>query len=238
MTPRPSRSSCLPPTPTSTCKIAELAAFVGAPTALKGVTDKTLIKPVGAGPFVLESRDQGVKTVLKKNTGYWDAPRPYIDTYTLMVIPESNTGQNMIVQGGLDFMMGYAYQYGANATMPGVATKKVPINGYNIAYFITDGGTTGLFNDVKARQAVAAGVDRNKWVEALTQDATIKAPDALYPKTSPYFDAALVYPKYRPRGGPEAGRRSHRQRQEVRVHHPRAELLRHRPRRRSTCSSR
>ncbi len=177
-------------------KIAELAAFVGAPSALKGVTDKTLIKPVGAGPFVLDSRDQGVKTVLKRNAKYWDAPRPYIDQYTLMVIPESNTGQNMIVQGGLDYMMGYAYQYGANATMPGVATKAVPINGYNIAYFITDGGTTGLFNDAKARQALAAGVDRDKWVNALTQDASIKSPAALYPNDSPYYDGSLIYPKY------------------------------------------
>ncbi len=177
-------------------KIAELAAFVASPAALKAATEKTDIKPVGAGPFTLVSWDQGVKDVLKRNPDYWDAPRPYIDEYVLMTIPESNTGQNMIVQGGLDFMMGYAYQYGANATAPGVATQVVPINGYNIAYFINDGGTTGLFNDVKARQAVAYGVDRNKWVEALTQDASIKAPDALYPPTSPYHDPSLVYPTY------------------------------------------
>lgn len=177
-------------------QIAELAAFVGSPASLKGVTDKTQIKPVGAGPFTLVSWDQGVKEVLKKNPGYWDAPRPYIDEYVLLTIPESNTGQNMIVQGGLDFMMGYAYQYGRNATMPGVATKTVPVNGYNIAYFITDGGVTGLFNDAKARQAVAVGVDRNKWVEALTQDASIKAPAAMYPTDSPYYDASLAYPAY------------------------------------------
>ncbi|MCW5952384.1 MAG: ABC transporter substrate-binding protein, partial [Propionibacteriaceae bacterium] len=141
-------------------QVAELAAFVGSPASLEGVTDKTAIQPVGAGPFMLESRDQGVKTVLKKNPGYWDAPRPYIDQYVLLTIPESNTGQNMVVQGDLDFMMGYAYQYGRNASMPGVTTKVVPINGYNIAYFVTDGGPTGLFNDARARQAVAVGVDR------------------------------------------------------------------------------
>ena len=156
----------------------------------------TDIKPVGAGPFVVDSWEQGVKTVLKKNAGYWDAPRPYIDEYVLLVVPESNTGQNMIVQGGLDFMMGYAYQYGANATQPDVATQIVPINGYNIAYMINNGGTTGLFNNAKAREALVVGVDRAKWVEALTQDASIKAPVALYPETSPYFDSTLVYPAY------------------------------------------
>jgi peptide/nickel transport system substrate-binding protein len=175
-------------------KIAELAAFIASPTALAAAATPTDIKPVGAGPFVLGTWEQGVKTVLKKNADYWDAPRPYIDEYVLMTIPESNTGQNMIVQGGLDMMMGYAYQYGANATQPGVATQVVPINGYNIAYFINDGGTTGLFNNVKARQAVALGVERAKWVEALTQDPSIKAPVAMYPETSPYFDSSLVYP--------------------------------------------
>jgi peptide/nickel transport system substrate-binding protein len=141
-------------------KIAELAAFIASPAALKDAKEKTDIKPVGAGPFTLVSWDQGVKDTLKKNPGYWDAPRPYIDEYVLMTIPESNTGQNMIVQGGLDYMMGYAYQYGTNATAPGVATQVVPINGYNIAYFINDGGTTGLFNDAKARAVVVASTGK------------------------------------------------------------------------------
>ena len=179
-------------------QIAELAAFVASPTALKAAASPTDIKPVGAGPFTVDSWDQGVKEVLKKNPDYWDAPRPYIDTLTLLTIPESNTGQNMVVQGGLDIMMGYSYQYGSNATAPGVATKPVPINGYNIAYFVTNGGVTGLFNDPVARLAVAVGVDRGKWVQALTQDNTVPAPDALYPQDSPYYDPSLVYPAYDP----------------------------------------
>lgn len=177
-------------------KIAELESFIASPAALKAAATKADIKPVGAGAFTVTSWEAGVKSVLTKNPGYWDAPRPYIDTYTLLTIPESNTGQNMVVQGQLDYMMGYAYQYGANATKPGVALKVVAINGYNIAYFVTNGGTTGLFNNAKARQAVAYGVDRKKWVEALTQDNTIPAPAALYPTTSPYYDGALVYPAY------------------------------------------
>jgi peptide/nickel transport system substrate-binding protein len=177
-------------------KVAELAAYIGSPAALAAATEKTDIKPVGAGPFTVKTQEQDIKLVFAKNPGYWDAPRPYIDEYVLMVVPESNTGQNMIVQGGLDFMMGYAYQYGTNATQPGVATLAVPINGYNIGYFITNGGTTGLFNNVKARQAVLYGVDRAKWVEALTQDPSIGAPKAMYPETSPYFDSSLVYPAF------------------------------------------
>jgi peptide/nickel transport system substrate-binding protein len=179
-------------------KVAELAAYIGSPAALEAAVEKTDIKPVGAGPFTVGTWEQGVKVVLEKNPGYWDAPRPYLDEYVLMVVPESNTGQNMIVQGGLDYMTGYAYQYGANASQPGVATRVIPINGYNIAYFITDGGTTGLFNDVKARQAVAVGVDRAKWVEALTQDPSISAPMTMYPDTSAYFDSSLAYPAYDP----------------------------------------
>jgi len=177
-------------------KIAESAAFVASPTALKAATDKPSIQPVGAGPFTMLNRNQGITTILAKNKKYWDAPRPYVDQLQLPIIPESNAGQAQIVSGQLDIMFGYAYQYGANATKPGVATKVVPINGYNSAYFITNGGTTGLFNDVDARMAVAYGVDRNKWVNALTQVDSIKAPDSIYPSTSPYYDATMLYPKF------------------------------------------
>jgi peptide/nickel transport system substrate-binding protein len=177
-------------------KIAELEAFIAAPSALKAATKKADIQPVGAGPFTVGTWSQGVQEILNRNANYWDSPRPYINTLKLMTVPQSNTGQAMIVQGGMDIMMGYSYQYGTNATAPGVATKKVPINGYNIAYFITDGGTTKLFNDVNARQALVMAVDRNKMVQALTQDNTIQAPTSLYPTTSPYYDATLVYPTY------------------------------------------
>ena len=47
------------------------------------------------------------------------------------------------MQGGLDFMFGYLYQYGSNATAPGVTTFKVPIQGFNMAYLNTSAGSPG-----------------------------------------------------------------------------------------------
>ena len=177
-------------------RIAESAAFVASPTALRAASGKSEIRPVGAGPFRLVGGEVGTSEILARNPGYWDQPRPYIDTLELMTVPDSNAAQAMVVAGSLDFMIGYRYQYGSNATKPGVTTRQVPVDAYNIAYFVTSGGTTGLFNDPLARRAVVVGVDRDKWVQALTQDASSKAPATLYSGTSPYFDSTLAYPAY------------------------------------------
>ena len=135
-----------------------------------------------------------MQDVLNRNPGYWDQPRPYLNQIILKTIPESNAGQASIVQGGLDFMFGYLYQYGSNATAPGVTTFKVPIQGFNMAYLNTSGGITGLFKDVRARQALMYGVSLTDWVQALSQDTTMQGPTSLYPSTSPYYDPSLTYP--------------------------------------------
>jgi len=177
-------------------RIAESAAFVASPTALRAASVRSEIQPVGAGPFKLAKWNSGASEILARNPGYWDQPRPYIDTLELMTVPDSNAAQAMVVGASVDFMVGYPYQYGANATKPGITTRQVPIDAYNIAYFVTNGGTTGLFSDPLARRAVVVGVDRNKWVQALTQDGSLQAPATLYPSTSPYYDPTLAYPAF------------------------------------------
>lgn len=41
---------------------------------------------IGTGAFVLEDFDPGVRVTFSKNANYWDAPRPYYDSYELVTI--------------------------------------------------------------------------------------------------------------------------------------------------------
>ncbi|MGO8536165.1 ABC transporter substrate-binding protein, partial [Rhizobium ruizarguesonis] len=80
------------------------------------------IKQVGAGAFTLTEWNQGISMTMARNTGYWDQPRPYLDTIKFAIIPETNSRIATVVQGGETMMAGYPYQFGSNATAPGVAT--------------------------------------------------------------------------------------------------------------------
>ena len=176
-------------------KIAHLAPFIASPAALRAAATKTDIKPVGAGPFLLQTWDQGVSMTLTRNPAYWDQPRPYLDTLKFVIIPETNSRIATVVQGGAQMMAGYPYQFGTNTTAPGVGTIEIPIPGINRAYF---NHASGIFSDVRARQAFWQAIDRTKLMQAFTQTDLYPAPTTYFPQNSPYYDAALSFPAYDP----------------------------------------
>jgi peptide/nickel transport system substrate-binding protein len=174
-------------------KIAHLAPFIASPAALRAAATKTDIKPAGAGPFLLQTWDQGVSMTLTRNPAYWDQPRPYLDTLKFVIIPETNSRIATVVQGGAQMMAGYPYQFGNNATAPGVGKIEIPISGINRAHF---NQVSGIFADVRARQAFWQAVDRSKLMQAFTQTDLFPAPTTYFPQNSPYYDASLTFPAY------------------------------------------
>jgi peptide/nickel transport system substrate-binding protein len=176
-------------------QIAELAPFVASPTMLKAAATKADIKPVGAGAFLLESWNQGIGLTLKRNPNYWDQPRPYLDTLKFAVIPETNSRIATVVQGGATMMAGYPYLFGSNAKAPGVATFEVPIRGIDRAYF---NQASGLFTDLRARQAVYYALDRTRLMKAYTQTDGYKAPTSYFGAKSAYFDPKSALPDVDP----------------------------------------
>jgi peptide/nickel transport system substrate-binding protein len=174
-------------------EIAQLAPFIASPAALNEATSKTDIKPVGAGPFILQNWDQGVSMTLTRNPGYWDQPRPYLETLKFAIIPETNSRIATVVQGGAQMMAGYPYQFGSNASAPGVGQIEIPISGFNRAYF---NQASGIFSDLRARQAFWYGIDRTRLMQAFTQTDIYPAPTTYFPQNSPYYDPSLTFPAY------------------------------------------
>ncbi|CAN5343834.1 ABC transporter substrate-binding protein [soil metagenome] len=174
-------------------QVAELVPFIASPAALKAAAQKTDIKPVGAGAFTLTSWDQGISMTLARNPGYWDQPRPYLDTLKFAIIPETNARIATVVQGGATMMAGYPYQFGTNNKAPGVAQLEIPIRGFNRGFF---NQASGVFTDVRARQAFYYGIDRTKLMQAFTQTDLYKAPIGYFGTKSPYFDGSLPLPGY------------------------------------------
>ncbi|WP_392709631.1 ABC transporter substrate-binding protein [Rhizobium ruizarguesonis] len=181
-------------------QVAELCPFIASPAALKVAKEKTDIKPVGAGAFTLTEWNQGISMTMARNPGYWDQPRPYLDTIKFAIIPETNSRIATVVQGGATMMAGYPYQFGSNATAPGVATREIPIRGINRAYL---NQAKGIFTDVRAREAFYSAIDRARLMQAFTQMPGYKAPSNYFGENSPYFDSASSLPAYDPKKAQE-----------------------------------
>jgi peptide/nickel transport system substrate-binding protein len=175
-------------------EISDQLAYIASPAALKAAgSNKTNIKPVGAGPFKVASWNQGISSTYVRNDGYWDQPRPYLDGLKFVVIADTNARIATVVQGGALAMAGYMFQYGSNATAPGVTTFNVPIPLVNFLYF---NNSTGLFSDVRARQAVMTGVSAPQILAALTQSDIYKSPTTWFQQNSSYYDPSLAFPTY------------------------------------------
>ena len=176
-------------------QVAELCPFIASPAALKAAKDKTDIKPIGAGAFTLTGWNQGISMDMARNPDYWDQPRPYLDTIKFAIIPETNSRIATVVQGGATMMAGYPFQFGSNATAPGVTTHEIPIRGFNRGFF---NQVKGPFTDVRAREAFYTGIDRGRLAQALTQTPGQISPTNYFGKNSSYFDAAYSLPAYNP----------------------------------------
>ncbi|MVA72923.1 ABC transporter substrate-binding protein [Agrobacterium vitis] len=180
--------------------LAQLAPFIASPQALKAAKTKTDIKPVGAGAFVLDSWNQGVSMSMKRNSQYWDQPRPYLDTLKFAIIPETNSRIATVVQGGATMMAGYPYQFGSNAKASGVATHEIPIPGLYRAYF---NQKSGSFTDQRAREAFYQAINPSKLMQAYTQVSGYDIPTNYFTKSSPFYDATYKLPTYNPKHAQE-----------------------------------
>ena len=103
-------------------KVAELIPYIASPAALAAAAKKTDIKPMGAGPFTNTAWSQGVSSAYIRSASYWDQPRPYLDGLKVSIVSDTNARISTVVQGGGQFMAGYPFQFGSNATATHVAT--------------------------------------------------------------------------------------------------------------------
>jgi peptide/nickel transport system substrate-binding protein len=165
--------------------------FVGSPTAIKEMGSDYSTKPVGAGPFKIESSVQGQTLTLVKNPNFalYQKAQPYLDKLVFQGIPDygqqraavaSNTAQVAYASGERDV----------------AAFEKEGLNSWTIR---TGGGGNFMFNTTKppfdnpiARRAVCLALDRKTLAEAFapgTPPAT-----NLFPKSSPFYDEKYNLP--------------------------------------------
>ncbi|MEH6649277.1 MAG: ABC transporter substrate-binding protein [Motiliproteus sp.] len=121
----------------------------------------------GTGPFVVSSREQGVKVELDRFPGYWDtASKGNVDKIIMTPIKESPTRVAALLSGDVDFI----------APVPPTDHKRINENGK--VDLVTLGGTRIItfqmnqerrdeFKDVRVRQAIVHAINNEGIVKKI-----------------------------------------------------------------------
>jgi len=119
---------------------------------------------VGSGPFQLDvqASQKGTRWVWKKNAGYWDEGKPYLDELRQLVLKEDNTAFAAFQAKQIDALDALFFQ-----DMPGLM-KGTP-NAKTFKYlqphaaYLRMGQAPGrVVNDVRVRRAVSLALDRDE----------------------------------------------------------------------------
>jgi peptide/nickel transport system substrate-binding protein len=143
------------------------------------------LKPVGTGPYKLESLEPGKHFVLKKFDAYHVGPKPKaaIGTIDIRTIPEVNTQIAEVFSGGLDMIWGVPPDQADKLKGMGQLTVK---NGatMRIGYLSMDAAARGgdsPFTNKLVRQAISHAIDRKAIVDNLLKGSSQVVDAACYP---------------------------------------------------------
>lgn len=169
--------------------IARYFPFIGSPTAIKSEGADFGIKPVGAGPFVVENWVQGSEIDLVANPDYY-AGAPKLDKLVMRFVPDPQqrvqgmqTGEIQLIDGNAQLFAQadpsyeqYTWQSQAGSWM-GMNANKAP------------------FDNPDAVAAMKTAVD----TEAYAAQFLSESADSYFSHSSPYFDESGVFPAYDPK---------------------------------------
>lgn len=176
--------------------VARFLGFIGSPTAIQSMGTAYASSPVAAGPFLVKEWVRDDHLTLVRNPTYWNAPRPYLDSITLKLVINAAQRYDTFKTGGGDAMLAAANDLDAyvQAVKDGFPVAKTVLSGGRNIYLNT---SKPPFDDIRARRAVALGLDRNGYSQALEHGQGIIV-DNLFTDASPFYDPSLKLPTYDP----------------------------------------
>jgi peptide/nickel transport system substrate-binding protein len=157
--------------------------WVASPTALEKGKQAFDQAPVGAGPFTLTEWSRQDKMTLAKNPGYWDAPKPYLDTLTIQFVPDSAQRYNAVMSGAVDLA---SESNAANLDKADGAGLKAELVETGGGYYMAMNTRRAPFDDVRARKAVSLALDLDNLNSVVYAGAGV-VPTTLFPEGSPFY---------------------------------------------------
>lgn len=163
--------------------------------------------PVGTGAFVFKYWKEGDALILSANPNYFETdaagkPLPYIDGIRISFMESKRNAFLKFIQGELDFLSGIDATYKDDLlTKEGelLASLKDSIRLQRSAYlnteylgFLLEGNTNPALQDVRVRQAINYGFNRQKMVKFLRNNIGIPATSGFVPPGLPSYSKQAV----------------------------------------------
>jgi peptide/nickel transport system substrate-binding protein len=182
------------PTATFNDTVSSRIGVIASPTAIKASGADFGQKPVGAGPFTVQSWVKDDRMVLVKNPNYWQADKglPYLDKVTIRPLLDEDQRRTSLEQGQADLIF---TQIGT--TIKQIEDKKIPVEKFFLqgAEDLLFNVAQPPFNDIRVRTAFVQSVDPKALVTVVFYGSLEPADGFIYPG-SPYDDPSVQWPKY------------------------------------------
>jgi ABC-type transport system substrate-binding protein len=160
---------------------------------------EAISNPVGSGPFIFESWEQGAELKVRKNPNYWRAGLPHLDAIDFKIVSDTQARASAFDSGQVDIFETSDPAQIISFTEQAETDENVQIftsqTDENFKIFIALNLAKAPFDDPVARQAVAYGVD----TETLSDQAfsgIFPAVDGPFSKNSPLYAPDHGYPSY------------------------------------------
>ena len=172
--------------------ISRQLAYIASPAAIQAAGPGTAYnnaKPVGAGPFMLQSWTRDSEMVLVRNPSYWNAPRPYLDKLDFKVITDPTQRDNTFKSGNGDLSEGTQLTINDMAkNFPVYASPSINTGGIGMQE------NHAPFNDRNVRKAMALAFDVDQYNSVVNANVFETAHTA-FTANYPYTDPAIAWPK-------------------------------------------
>ena len=151
---------------------------------------------IGTGPYILETYEPGVKSIVRKNPNYWKADRAHFDSVEMLAIRDVNARTTALQTGQID-AMNSVDPTTANllAAMPGVDLLQTQ---GKVHYCFSMMTTDPLFADARVRKAMKLSINRQDMVDKVLNGYGSIANDQPISTAYEYHNADIPQHEYDP----------------------------------------
>jgi peptide/nickel transport system substrate-binding protein len=179
-------------------QVARNLSLIASPAAIQAHGANYGTSPdttVGAGPFVLSAWARDSSMTFDRNPDYWDAPRPYLDKMTFLVIADIQARYNAVRSGQAAGIVLTTSDLRASAEADGLEVIADPPTGQPDIRLLNT--TRPPFNNPEVRKALNMAIDPEIVSQGFYQGQTQTVkPYTLFPKSSPFHNPKLKFPTF------------------------------------------
>lgn len=144
--------------------LSTTGSFMASPKAIG--TDGLKTKPVGSGPYVLESGTVGSQYVLAANPKYWDKSKQKFKKITFKIMTDTTARMNAVLSGQVDVTLLDA-KTAPTAKSRGFTINQNYVDWKGLLILDRTGAKNPALGKTEVRQAIAFAIDRNALLKAV-----------------------------------------------------------------------